>query len=163
METILQFLKNVTPKQWGVTLLWLLAAIGLIALATSFRGCPGKARAIVNTLVESQVAGDKLLADSVTKMTETYDEVLKAQSELTSKLRELELGYQRDILKLEQSIAAKDQEIRRDISTRLAARSQQLREEYEKALADPALARDGFLDSLHLWDDLWGSQPGSTP
>lgn len=163
MDTILKFLKGVTPKQWGVATLWVLALVGLLAMLSMFRGCDTDARKIVEVFVKSQIEGDKLLADSVSKVTETYEKVLREQAELAVQLRDLQLKYEKDIKTLEQAIAAKDKEIREDISARLTARSQQLREEYEKALNDPNLARDGFLDSLHLWDDLWSSQPRSTP
>jgi len=163
MDFILSFIKGITLKQWGWGLLIALAFVGFASIVLSFRSCGNEARVIVGTLVDSQVKGDKLLADSVHKLLESHKAVLAEQAKLEKELVGLRQAYDEELRSLEAKIAKKDQAIKEEFAQRLAERSKQLRDNYEKTLSDPAAARDSFINSLHLWDDLWSPGAGETP
>jgi hypothetical protein len=162
MDILLRFLKGISLKDWGFIGLVILAIIGGTSMMFSLRGCGSEARTIISTLIKAQATSDKLLVGSIQQLNAAHAQVLLEQQNLDTKLQELRQEYQKQLEALEQTMLLKDTEIRKDISTRLAERSKQLKDDYEKALADPETARDNFLYSLSLWDDLQPPGGGET-
>jgi len=165
MGKVLAYLANMSLKDWGTVALVLLAACGLLYMGATARDCSGtkNLNTVVKTLIQGQVDATKETTATAHTLLEAHRATLENQKELETELENIRAEYSHEMLELEKSIHERDRKLQAELQKKFTERNAALKEMYEKALVDPETARDSFIDSLGLWDNLWSSSPGANP